>query len=188
MDQGMANKTSMNEKELILSVQTIKERVLLIRGEKVLLDSDLADLYGVETKVLVQAVKRNIERFPSDFMFQLTKQQYADLRSHYVTSSLHGGRRYPPYVFTEQGIAMLSSVLRSSQAVQVNIQIMRTFVKLRQLLNENKELAERLDKLEGKYDKQFKLVFDAIRELMIPPKPKKKRPIGFVWDERESYK
>ena len=143
-----------------------------------MLDADLATLYGVETKVLVQAVKRNIDRFPADFMFQLTKQEFDDLRSQTVTSSW-GGRRYPPYAFTEQGVSMLSSVLRSKRAIQVNIEIMRAFVQLRRILASHADLARKLSALEKKYDAQFKVVFDAIRGLMAPPEPKKKREIGF---------
>ena len=160
---------------------TIDQRILIIRGQKVLLDSVLADLYGVETKVLLQAVKRNIDRFPEDFMFTLTKQEFNHLRSQIVTSS-RGGRRTPPHAFTEQGVAMLSSVLRSKQAVQVNIEIMRAFVRLRQMLAENSELTARLEQLEQRYDEQFKVVFDAIRELMKPEEPSK-RPIGYIWDK-----
>jgi phage regulator Rha-like protein len=150
-----------------------------------MLDSDLAELYEVETKVLLQAVKRNVQRFPEDFMFQLNDEEFMNLRSQIVTSSSgHGGRRYLPYVFTEQGVAMLSSVLHSERAVQVNIAIMRTFVKLRQMLASNAELARKLNALEKKYDSQFKMVFDAIRQLMTPPeKPKKK--IGFQRDEEK---
>ena len=162
----------------------IEEQILLIRGQKVLLDSVLAALYGVETKVLLQAVKRNSDRFPNDFMFQLADNERDFLRSQIVTSKGRGGRRTLPYVFTEQGVAMLSSVLRSPQAVQVNIEIMRAFVRLRRILSENKELEERLSQLEQRYDKQFKVVFDAIRQLMIPDEPTK-RPIGFIWDDEE---
>ncbi|MBN1379481.1 MAG: ORF6N domain-containing protein [Gammaproteobacteria bacterium] len=172
------------EKEII-SRDLISQAILMIRGCKVMLDVDLAHLYGVETKVLVQAVKRNLKRFPDDFMFQLNKEEYANLRSQFVTSSGEwGGRRYPPYAFSEQGVAMLSSVLRSERAIKVNIEIMRTFVKIRQMLSDNKELAQKLARLEQKYDKQFKAVFDAIRELMDPkPCTKNKRPIGFgSWD------
>jgi len=133
-----------------------------------MLDADLAELYGVETKALLQTVKRNLDRFPEDFAFQLTNQDLSNLRSQIVTSSW-GGRRYLPYAFTEQGVAMLSSVLRSARAVQVNIEIMRTFVRLRQLLTSNVELARKLAALESKYDAQFKMVFDAIRALMKPP-------------------
>ena len=143
-----------------------------------MLDRDLAELYGVETRALVQAVKRNIDRFPSDFMFQLNKDEFADLRSRIVTSSW-GGRRTAPYAFTEQGVAMLSSVLRSSRAVQVNVEIMRAFVRLRRMLESHVELARKLEALERKYDRQFKVVFDAIREIMAPELPPKRRQIGF---------
>lgn len=145
-----------------------------------MIDQDLAKLYGVETRVLNQAVRRNIGRFPDDFMFQLAKEESDSLRSQIVT--LKGGRgqhrKYPPYVFTEQGVAMLSSVLNSESAVKVNIEIMRAFVKLRQMLASNADLARKLSALEKKYDAQFKAVFDAIRQLMTPPTPKR-RQIGF---------
>lgn len=163
----------------IIPVEIIEKKILLIRGEKVMLDADLAELYGVETKILVRAVKRNIDRFPSDFMIQLNKKEFENLRFQFGTSSRWGGRRYLPYAFTEQGVAMLSSVLNSDRAIKVNIEIMRAFVRLRQLLASNKELARRLDELEKKYDAQFKAVFDAIRQLMIPPEPKRKK-IGFL--------
>jgi hypothetical protein len=159
-------------------VDRIEKAILLIRGQKVMLDTDLATLYGVETKLLVRAVKRNIDRFPTDFMFQLSKEEFDNLRFHFGTSSDWGGRRYRPYAFTEQGVAMLSSVLRSERAVQVNIEIMRAFIRLRQMLAGHVELARKLDALEKKYDAQFKQVFDAIRQLMAPPEPKR-RPIGF---------
>ena len=169
-------------KELI-PVEIIERKIYLIRGHKVMLDSDLAELYEVETKVLLQAVKRNVQRFPEDFMFQLNDQEFMNLRSQFVTSSSgHGGRRYLPYVFSEQGVAMLSSVLNSERAVQVNIAIMRTFVKLRQMLASNADLARKLASLERKYDSQFKMVFDAIRQLMTPPE-KPKRKIGFRREE-----
>jgi len=152
-----------------------------------MVDADLADLYGVPTKVLVQAVKRNPARFPPDFMFPITEQEFANLRSQIVTSSLTprnwGGRRTAPYAFTEQGVAMLSSVLKSDRAVQVNVEIMRAFVRLRDLVGHNREMARRLNDLESKYDRQFKVVFDAIRELMTPPAPAPKRRIGFVQGE-----
>lgn len=151
-----------------------------MRGYKVLLDVDLASLYEVETKVLIQAVKRNINRFPEDFMFQLTKDEFNILRSQFVTSNKWRGRRYPPYAFTEQGVAILSSVLRSKRAVQVNIEIMRTFVKLREMLSSNKDLANKLKNLEKKYDEQFRIVFDAIRQLVNTDEKNKKRPIGFA--------
>jgi len=149
-----------------------------------MLDADLATLYGVETKALTRAVRRNIERFPSDFMFRLSKEEFEILKRHFGTSSQWGGRRTQPYAFTEQGVAMLSSVLRSKQAVQVNVEIMRTFVKLRAMTADNKALARRLNKLEAKYDKQFAVVFDAIREMMNPTEGKK-RPIGFVHSKDE---
>jgi hypothetical protein len=161
--------------------ERIEQVILLIRGHKVMLDADLAVLYGVETRALVQAVKRNIDRFPDDFMFQLSKEEHAILRSQNVIPKPagRGGRRTPPYAFTEQGVAMLSSVLRSDRAVQVNIQIMRTFVKLRRMLATHEELSRKLAALERKYDRQFKVVFDAIRELMAPPDPEPRRRIGF---------
>jgi len=171
----------------------IETAILVIRGEKVMLDADLATLYGVETKVLIQAVKRNLDRFPADFMFQLTKDEFdrlrdqvdvQGLRSQIVTSRSggRGGRRYPPYAFTEQGVAMLSSVLRSPRAVAVNIEIMRTFVHLRQMLLSHEELARKLDALEERYDSQFKVIFDALRALMAP-KVKEKRRMGFRAEE-----
>ncbi len=173
---------------LAIPPERIEARILLIRGEKVLLDTDLAELYGVETKVLNQAVRRNSERFPEDFMFQLSAKESENLRLHFGASSLRsqfvtsnagrGGRRYNPLAFTEQGVAMLSSVLRSERAVQVNIAIMRAFVKLRAMLASHGDLARRLNEMEKKYDAQFKVVFDAIRELMKPPE-KPRRRIGF---------
>lgn len=166
----------------MIPTEYIAQAIRVIRGQKVLLDADLAALYGVETKVLLQAVKRNHERFPDDFMFQLTTDEFNDLRSQLVTSSW-GGRRYRPYAFTEQGVAMLSSVLRSPQAIAVNIEIMRAFVRLRELLASHKALAKRLEELEAKTDTRFKQVFEAIRQLMTPPDPPKKRQIGFVRDE-----
>ncbi len=172
-----------NSRELalpLLSAGFIERRIYLIRKQKVMLDTDLAELYGVETRVLVQAVKRNIERFPSDFMFQLTKEEDELLRSHSVISKTgRGGRRYLPYAFTEQGVAMLSGVLHSPRAVQVNVAIMRTFVKLREMLTTHKGLAQKLEALEKKYDRQFKVVFDAIRQLMGPEEPPKQQRIGF---------
>lgn len=163
----------------LIPIERVEQKILLIRGEKVLLDSDLAELYGVETGALNRAVKRNLERFPEDFAFQLTAQEYEVLRCHFGISKDQGGRRYLPYVFTEQGVAMLSSVLRSSRALMVNVAIMRTFVKLRKMIISNKELAQKLTQLEKKYDTQFKVVFDAIRELMAPPPLLPKRRIGF---------
>jgi len=168
----------MVNKKSLIPVDRIEKAILLIRGQKVMLDADLAELYGVETKMLVRAVKRNINRFPTDFMFQLSKEEFDNLRFHFGTSSYWGGRRYRPYTFTEQGVAMLSSVLRSQRAIQVNIEIMRAFIRLRQMLASHVELARKLDALEKKYDAQFKQVFEAIRQLMAPPEPKR-RPIGF---------
>ncbi len=165
-------------KRSVIRADRIQNYILLIRDEKVMLDADLAALYGVETRALVQAVKRNRKRFPSDFMFQLSKKELVTLRSQTVTSSEWGGRRYPPYAFTEQGVAMLSGVLKSARAVRVNIEIMRAFVKLRLMLASDAELARKLASLERKYDRQFKVVFDAIRELMAPPEPARRR-IGF---------
>lgn len=161
--------------------ERIEQRIFSIRNERVMLDSDLAVLYGVQTRSLVQAVKRNISRFPSDFMFRLTKSEHDNLRSQIVTSkrSGRGGRRYAPYAFTEQGVAMLSSVLKSKRAVNVNIEIMRTFVRLRRILATHADLARKLMTLESKYDAQFKVVFDAIRALMEPPPEPKRKQIGF---------
>ncbi len=158
----------------------IESLIYIIREERVMLDQDLAALYEVETKALVQAVQRNIGRFPPDFMFQLSFQEFTALRSQIVTSKGRGGRRTAPYAFTEHGVAMLSSVLRSERAVEINIEIIRAFVKLRQLVASNAELTGRLNRLEQNYDAQFKVVFDAIRQLMseathVPPK----RRIGF---------
>jgi hypothetical protein len=151
-----------------------------MREQKVMLDADLALLYEVETKVLVRAVKRNLDRFPEDFMFQLSKEEFEILRCQFGTSSLWGGRRFRPYAFTEQGVAMLSSVLRSKRAVQVNVEIMRAFVRLRQLLATHADLLRKLETLEKKYDSQFKIVFEAIRQLMAPPTPEpNKGRIGF---------
>ena len=148
-----------------------------------MLSFDLADLYDVPARALMQAVKRNIDRFPPDFIFQLTEQEVRSLRSQSVILDVAGRGRYAkyvPYAFTEQGVAMLSSVLRSKRAIQANVEIMRAFVRLRALIGHNRELAHRLDQLESKYDRQFKVVFDAIRELMAPPAPAARRRIGFV--------
>ena len=178
----------MTAKKSVIPLEQIEKRIFFLRGQKVLLSTALAELYGLETKVLVQAVKRNLDRFPDDFMFQLSPKEPAVLRSQIVTSnekSGRGGRRYPPYAFTEQGVAMLSSVLHSDRAVHVNIEIMRAFVRLRQMLASHANLARKLAALEKKYDAQFRVVFDAIRELMTPPEPKKKRPIGFApWGDK----
>ena len=174
----------MNKNVELVSPEHIEQSILLVRHQKVMLDADLAALYEVETKQLIRAVKRNLPRFPNDFMFQLNETEFENLRIHFGTSSQWGGRRYPPYAFTEQGVAMLSSVLRSERAIQVNIEIIRAFVRLRRILASHAALARKLDALEKKYDAQFKVVFDAIRELMKPPESKK-RPIGFLVEEPE---
>lgn len=170
-------------------LESIESKIFVTRGQRVMLDEDLAILYGVETKVLLQAVKRNLERFPDDFMFQLDAAEWKTLRSQFVTSNENpvgrGGRRYAPYAFTEQGVAMLSSVLRSERAIHVNIEIMRAFMRLRQMLTSNAELARKLNALEKKYDVRFKAVFEAIHDLMAPAESKKKRPIGFApWEKK----
>ena len=173
----------------LIPIKRVQQSILFMRKEKVILDSDLAELYGVETRTLVQAVKRNIDRFPEDFMFQLTSEEYAFLRSQTVTLKRGRGqhRKYMPYAFTEQGVAMLSSVLRSTRAVQVNIEIMRIFVQLRKESTLNKSLSRRLSKLEQKYDKQFVVVFDALRNL-IEPLVTDKQPIGFVHPKKKDKK
>jgi len=179
----------MTKKGVTVPIEKIEGAILLIRGQKVMLDRDLAALYGVETKQLKQAVRRNMDRFPGDFMFVLTRDEFSILRSQIVTSSSSnwGGPRYEPMVFTEQGVAMLSSVLRSKRAVQVNIEIMRAFVRLRQMLSTHKDLKRKLAQLEKKYDDQFKIVFEAIAELMTPPE-KPRRKIGFdVKEKRAPY-
>ncbi len=171
----------MPENQSLIPVERIERTILLIRGQKVILSSDLASLYDVEPRTLIQAVKRNIERFPEDFMFQLDRDEWRILKSQIVISSFAewgGSRRSPPYAFTEQGVAMLSSVLRSPRAVAVNVEIMRAFVRLRQMLLSHADLARKVNALEAKYDTQFKVVFDAIRQLMEPP-AKPRRAIGF---------
>ncbi len=163
----------------VVPAERILASIHRIRGEKVILDADLAVLYGVETGALVRAIKRNLDRFPSDFMFQLDGEEWSNLRSQIGISSSWGGRRYAPYAFTEQGVAMLSSVLRSERAIQVNIEIMRAFVHLTRMMATHEDLARKLLALESKYDRQFKAVFDAIRELMNPSPLPAKKPIGF---------
>ncbi len=166
----------------LFPIERIVRSILVIRGHKVLLDNDLAELYGVPTKRLNEQVRRNRDRFPEDFMFRLNAEESAALRSQFATLDIGRGkyRKYSPYVFTEQGVAMLSSVLKSKRAVQVNIAIMRAFVELREMLGSHKDLARKLEAMEKKYDSQFKVVFDAIRELMKPPEMPPKRKIGFV--------
>jgi hypothetical protein len=187
----------MISKTLIASVEQIESQIFLIRGQKVMLDADLAELYGVETKVMNQAIKRNTERFPEDFMFQLTAEEFADLKCQIGTSNLRsqivtsnkpagrGGRRYLPYALTEHGAIMAASVLNSPRAVETSVQVVRAFVQLRQMLATNAELSRKLAILEKKYDIKFKAVFDAINELMSPLETKKKRSIGFAqWEKK----
>jgi hypothetical protein len=176
----------------LISMDDIEKKILIIRGKKVMLSSDLAELYGVTTFNLNKAVKRNIDRFPLDFMFQLTVKENENLRFQTGILSLGHGKhsKYLPFVFTEQGVAMLSSVLRSKRAIKVNIEIMRAFARLREILAVNKDLARRLEELERKYnahDHEFKVVFDAIRELMKTPE-KPKRKIGFLEEPKAVYK
>ena len=161
----------------IIPTELIAEKIFLVRGKKVMLDRDLAMLYEVETRVLKQAVRRNPERFPEDFMFILSNQEFRNLRSQFVTSS-YGGTRYNPMAFTEQGVAMLSSVLKSKRAILVNIQIMRTFTNLRKMLATHDDLRKKIEEMETKYDYQFQVVFDAIKQL-IAVEEKPKREIGF---------
>ena len=182
---------------IALKPENVAQLVFFIRGEKVILDADLAMLYGVEARSLNQAVARNRRRFPDDFMFQLSAEEYGNIRSQFVATSgkkkrnssqtvmssrKHRGRAYHPYAFTEQGVAMLSSVLRSSRAVEVNIAIMRTFVQLRRLMDSNADLARKIEGLEKKYDEKFAVVFAAIKQLIAPPVPARKR-IGFHPDK-----
>jgi hypothetical protein len=161
-----------------VEAESIDRSIRIVRGSRVLLDEDLAALYEVPVKRLNEQVKRNLERFPADFMFQLTFDEHAHLRSQIATSSSWGGRRKRPYAFTEQGVAMLSSVLHSGRAVQVNIEIMRAFVRLRRMLQQSSELSRKLTELEKKYDAQFRVVFEAIQELMEPPE-EPRSTIGF---------
>lgn len=190
----------------LLPLESVTQRILVLRGQKVLLDSDLAELYGVPTKRFNEQVRRNMERFPADFMFQLTEEEFSVLRSHFATSNDkpagRGGRRYPPYAFTEHGAIMAATILKSPRAVEMSVYVVRAFVRLREVLASNAELAKRLDDLEQKTEAlamrhdalarstraQLKQVFDAIRELMTPPEPHKKRPIGFITSEEKPRK
>jgi hypothetical protein len=177
--EDLTSHTASTNKALL--IKRVESRILLVRGHKVMLDADLAELYGVPTKRLNEAVRRNATRFPEDFMFQITAEEAENLRSQIATSSLWGGRRYLPFAFTEQGVAMLSSVLNSEQAIQVNVAIMRAFVRIREILSSHKELARKFVALERKHathDTQIKAIFDAIRALMEPPKVQR-RKIGF---------
>jgi len=188
----------------LLAIEAIGSRIIVIRGERVLLDADLASLYDVTTKALNQAVRRNAGRFPDDFAFQLTVAEVAHMKSQFVTSSpqaadpetdisnrsqivtgsqKHRDPRFRPWVFTEHGALMVANLLRSERAVRTSVYVVRAFVQLRKMIASNKELARRLDELEGRYDRQFKAIFDAIRELMTPPEPKPRRRIGFVSDD-----
>lgn len=158
----------------------IEQKIFLIRGRRIMLDRDLAELYGVETRILNQAVKRNLNRFPEDFMFQLTPEEAVELsRSQFVTLKRGQNIKYLPFAFSENGVAMLSSVLNSERAVEVNIQIMRTFTRLREMLLTHKDLQRKIENMEKKYDHQFKIVFDAIKQLLATPETKKKGKIGF---------
>jgi hypothetical protein len=170
----------------IIPIERIERKIYFIRRQKVMLDRDLAELYGVETRVLNQAVRRNIKRFPEDFMFRLSKEEMDIWKSQIVmTNKERMGLRRQPYAFTQEGIAMLSGVLNSERAIQVNIEIMRTFVKLRQMLASNAQLARKLKALEKKYDEQFRVVFEAIYKLMDVSEEKKKRQIGFKREKEE---
>jgi hypothetical protein len=183
---GLTDSTAEKTELQIVAVPALEKRIFVIRGRQVMLDEDLADLYGVETRVLVQQVKRNAKRFPADFMFQLTKPEAEALRSQIVISNVgRGGRRYEPYVFTEQGVAMLSGVLRSDRAIAVNIEIMRAFVELRRVAGSFQALEGRLDQMEldigarlSEHDEQIRQIFEALRQLIAPP-PRAKHPVGF---------
>jgi len=178
----MANSAGGKAELQVVATPAIESRILVVRGRQVMLDEDLADLYGVETKRLVEQVKRNLERFPEDFMFQLSKAEAAALRSQIATSNIgRGGRRYAPYVFTEQGVAMLSGVLRSKRAIAVNIEIMRAFVELRRIASSYAAIETRLEEIEREvsgHDEQLKQIFKALHQLIAPP-PRPKRPVGF---------
>ena len=170
----------------LVPLEIINQKIIYLRDQKVMLDYDLAALYDVNTKRLNEAVKRNIERFPEDFMFQINDEEFENLRSHFATSSeKHGGRRYLPYAFTEQGIAMLSGVLRSEKAVQVNIAIMRAFVQMREAMLSNKDMARKIDEMESKYDGQFQIIFDALRSIFEAPVPDKPQ-IGYIKHQEQA--
>ena len=178
---GTNRKVGKQAEGYVIPVRQIERTIRVIRNQHVVLDEDLALLYGVQTKVLVQAVKRNSRRFPDDFMFQLTGEEFAALRSQIVTSKGRGGRRYPPYAFTEHGALMVASVLNSDRAVEVSVFVIRAFVRMRRMLADQRQFAIKLAELERKlsaHDKNFQVVFTAIKQLMQPPTPKKK-PIGF---------
>jgi len=176
----------MGHRNSIVPLKRVQHLIIVLRGQPVMLDVDLALLYGVETRALIQAVRRNMKRFPADFMFQITQEEFDSLRSQIVISKGRGGRRYLPYVFTEQGVAMLSSVLNSDRAIEVNVAIMRAFVQLRRMIGSHEELARKLGELEtrlAEHDEQIQAIFEAIRQLMAPPdRPPKK--IGFEVSEK----
>lgn len=172
----------MKRKASVVAAEQVIKSILIIRRKKVILDRDLAVMYDVPTGALVQAVKRNIERFPTDFMFQLTQREFRRLKSQFVISNKRGGRRSAPYAFTEEGVAMLSSVLRSRRAIAVNVEIMRAFVRLRELVNEHRGLAQKIKQLEKRYDANFEVVFETIHELLEPevePPPPHRR-VGYL--------
>jgi hypothetical protein len=175
----------MNDQKLVVPLEKIQSQIITIRGEKVLLDNTLADLYGVETKHLKRAVRRNSYRFPPDFMFELSREEFDSLRSQFGTLKRGEHSKYMPMVFTEQGVAMLSSVLNSRRAIEVNIMIMRAFVNLRWMVSSNKALLKKIEEMEKRYDKQFRIVFEAIRQLMTPPAAPK-RKIGFDLKEKQA--
>jgi hypothetical protein len=181
VSNGIKGEVMKRADALLMPPETIERVILSIRGQNVILDRDLAALYGVHTRDLNKAVGRNLDRFPADFLFQLTPGEFEALKFHFGTSSW-GGTRKLPYAFTELGVAMLSSVLKSKQAVRVNIQIMRTFVALRKLLESHKDLSKKLEEMEKKYDQRFQIVFEAIRQLLEPP-AKSDRKIGFRVEE-----
>ena len=174
----LGERHEMNGQMVVVPAERIERAIFSIRGEKMMLDSDLAELYGVETKRLNEQVRRNPNRFPPDFMFQLTAEEWESLRSQFATLKRGEHRKYLPYAFTEHGALMLANVLNSERAAQTSVMVVRAFVRLRQMLASNAELAPKLDAMEKKYDAQFKVVFDAIRQLMSPPEPKR-REIGF---------
>jgi hypothetical protein len=162
----------------MISIEIVTAKIIFLRNQQVILDKDLATLYGVETKHLIQSLKRNIKRFPEDFMFQLSHEEFRNLRSQFVTSSW-GGRRYLPFAFTEQGIAMLSSVLKSEQAIDVNIAIMRAFVRLRKSIYNYSDLLKKVNEMEKEYDKKFAIIFETIRSMIEHPRKRLKEKIGF---------
>ena len=170
----------------IVAMEVVERKILLIRGQKVILDVDLAELYGVTTKVFNQAVKRNIDRFPKDFMLQLTAEEAFTIRSQFVTASKRN-IRYLPYAFTEHGIIMVASILNSQRAIDASVYVVRAFVKLREMISTHKDLARKLGELEKKYDGQFQIVFKAIKQLLSQPEPKEKK-IGFIKESRAVYR